>query len=356
MTQQLGVYRCQNVFTKTVWLVDTPGFDDSFRSDVEVLQEIAAFFTQLYDHQIRFSGVLYLHRITDPRMSGTAIKNLELFKLLCGVRAFPIIRLLTMRWNCLSDPSEYAEAAEREKELANNPRFFQPLLEKGSRLMRHESSDQHSGKTVIESLLGIERKIDLSIQVEMVTQQKSLNETTAGKFLVQDRRLQKQKYDIELQELEQSIAEALRDKDREALAEMEAEKRAFYARQEKLRREIEEMKVVYQQLEERDRQRLSIGAGGTATTQGAFSESESRPPMHVPEQRAASERSSMVGGSPRGGPPPEHNRGPQSTSDVATRRQRYYALERGTLRDTPSYTSRDNQLEKIKRWLYRFTS
>jgi hypothetical protein len=356
VTQQLGVYRCQNVFGKTVWLVDTPGFDDSFRSNVEVLQDIATFFAQLYDHKIRFSGVLYLHRITDPRMSGTAIKNLEVFKLLCGVRAFPIIRLLTMHWNKLSNSSEYAEAVEREKELASDPRFFQSLIEKGSRLMRHELLDQQSAKAVINSLLVVERKVDLSIQFEMVTQQKSLKETTAGRFLDQDRRLQRQKYDVELRELEQSMEEALREKDREALAEMTAEKREFYAKRERLRREREEMKVNYQQLRERDRQSLSIGAGGMATAQGAFSKCESRPPLDVLEQRAASERSSMVDGSLQRGQPPEHNLGPQSTSDVATKGQRYYALERGTLRDTPGYTSEHNQLEKIKKWLYRLTS
>lgn len=356
MTQQLGVYKCQNVFRKTIWLVDTPGFDDSFRSNVEVLQDIATFFAQLYDHKIRFSGVLYLHRITDPRMSGTAIKNLEVFKLLCGVRAFPIIRLLTMHWNTLSNPSDYAVAAERETELANNPKFFQPLLKKGSRLMRHELLGQESAKAVIDSLLEVEEKADLSIQVEMVAQKKTLKETTAGRFLEQDRRLQRQKYDAELRELQQSMEEALRKKDREALAEMSAEKREFYAKLERLRREREEMKVSYQQLSERDRQGLSTGAGGRATAQGAFSESESRPPLHVPEQRAASEGSFMVDSSLQGGQPPQHNLGPQGTSDVAKKGQRYYALERGTLRETPGYTSEDNQVEKIKKWLYRLTS
>lgn len=85
------MYRCSGIFTKTVWLIDTPGFDDTETSDADVFQEIATFLARCFETGIRLSGVIYLHRITDPRMSGSAMKNLELFKLLCGKDAFPIV-------------------------------------------------------------------------------------------------------------------------------------------------------------------------------------------------------------------------------------------------------------------------
>ncbi len=52
---------------KRVFLVDTPGFDDSTRSDVEVLRELAAWLTATYAKEIRLSGIIYLHRINQPR-------------------------------------------------------------------------------------------------------------------------------------------------------------------------------------------------------------------------------------------------------------------------------------------------
>ncbi|KAJ1334959.1 hypothetical protein MN608_01691 [Microdochium nivale] len=77
------VFNPPNHPPRRVYLIDTPGFDDmlpgSTRSDTEELKDIAFFLAQTYGRAIRLAGIIYLHRITDMRISGSALKNLAMF-------------------------------------------------------------------------------------------------------------------------------------------------------------------------------------------------------------------------------------------------------------------------------------
>src|SRR5258707_1287108 len=63
-----------------LFLVDTPGFDDTYRSDTEVLRELADWLSQAYEHQIPLTGIVYMHRINDVRVGGAGMKNLRMFR------------------------------------------------------------------------------------------------------------------------------------------------------------------------------------------------------------------------------------------------------------------------------------
>jgi hypothetical protein len=69
---------------KLVTLVDTPGFNDSSRNDATILTAIADELRRTYVERRKFSGIIYFHRISDPRMEGSTIKQLQLFRELCG--------------------------------------------------------------------------------------------------------------------------------------------------------------------------------------------------------------------------------------------------------------------------------
>ena len=58
-TQEVGVFLCKNR-GNNVFLVDTPGFDDTDRSDTEVLREIASWLTASYSNSIKLHGIIYL--------------------------------------------------------------------------------------------------------------------------------------------------------------------------------------------------------------------------------------------------------------------------------------------------------
>ncbi len=55
-----------------VLLIDTPGFDDSKRSDTEILTEISRLLATQYKLVVTLKGIIYLHRITDNRFQGSA--------------------------------------------------------------------------------------------------------------------------------------------------------------------------------------------------------------------------------------------------------------------------------------------
>ena len=84
-------------------LVDTPGFDDTQKTDTEILtmicrlanrnvsiQVIPSWKTLIhiiyyrYKRDIKLAGILYFHRISDNRVAGTPLKNIRMFQKLCG--------------------------------------------------------------------------------------------------------------------------------------------------------------------------------------------------------------------------------------------------------------------------------
>lgn len=355
-THHLDVYCCVGLLDRRVWLVDTPGFDDTFRSDVEVLQEIATFFAELYGKNIKFSSILYLHRITDPRMSGTAVKNLELLRSICGIRALSLITLVTTRWNTLKSELELHEAREREKQLAEEDSFFKPLIERGSRLVRQQNLDASSTRALIRSLVNPEKKIDLDIQFEMVVQCRRLDKTTAGKLLRRDQDEQMKQSERELKELKASIKEALEERDSEALRLLDADRKEFLAKQTKILREQEEMQVDFRQLRERDLREMRAQASTTAIARdplptntnsmaGRYDTQQFPPP---PRREHPELRHSQ----PHGVNTCEFRYSRVSNQNGSVRQAEYHILQRGTLRGLPQGSQRN----KVMSFLLNFVT
>ncbi|KAJ3555718.1 hypothetical protein NP233_g12142 [Leucocoprinus birnbaumii] len=154
--------------------VDTPGFDPTSHENLEVLNDIARWLAQKYQGGVKLSGVIYTHRITDNRVSNSALTTLDLFQKICGADAFPNIRLVTTHWDDVrGDTHEYEK---RETELCNV--FWSPLIERGSKTLRFHNNTT-SAWDIIDTLPLDQRT--LQIQQEMVDQNLSLEETTAGR-------------------------------------------------------------------------------------------------------------------------------------------------------------------------------
>lgn len=119
-TSVVTVYPCTINTATNLYLVDTPGFDDTNRSDTEVLRELATWLTDSYTAHIKLSGIIYLHRISDVRMQGSAKKNLFMFKKLCGNDALKNVILATTMWDRVSQ----SEGDARELELTSTMDFW----------------------------------------------------------------------------------------------------------------------------------------------------------------------------------------------------------------------------------------
>ncbi|XP_006459417.1 hypothetical protein AGABI2DRAFT_65890 [Agaricus bisporus var. bisporus H97] len=159
-------------------LVDTPGFDDTTRSDMETLQIISDWLQKTYSKQVKLSGLIYLHRITDNRMAGSPYRNLRMFGELCGDVAMTQVRLVTTMWGKVKP--EIGEA--REKEVRE--RFWKSFIEKGSRTERLRDTTGEEAWRIVEQLIDDSKERDaVLLQQELVDLEKQLNETAAGKTL-----------------------------------------------------------------------------------------------------------------------------------------------------------------------------
>ncbi|KAJ3571941.1 hypothetical protein NP233_g3417 [Leucocoprinus birnbaumii] len=178
-------------------LVDTPGFDDTNRSDFEVLGEIARWLRVLGKplanaarSRRRLSGILYLHRITDTRMTGSATRNLQIFQKLCGDSYYRRVILVTTMWSPDFGPEEQLECERLEAALQES--HWQPMIHLGSQVLRFLGTLE-SAQDIVNQIVGVECQEQqntleqiIEIQTEMLVEHKSVPSTQAGRHVKGD--------------------------------------------------------------------------------------------------------------------------------------------------------------------------
>ncbi|KAG6326187.1 hypothetical protein ID866_12902, partial [Astraeus odoratus] len=123
---------------RNIVLADTPGFDDTHLTDTSVLQMITDWLEEIYKQNAKLSGILYFHRIADPRAAGTPLRNLNMFRELCGKDDFQNVILVTTMWDELQTDIDLG--IQREKELLSN--FWQPMVVLGSTTRRFDGTEE----------------------------------------------------------------------------------------------------------------------------------------------------------------------------------------------------------------------
>ncbi|KAF7191565.1 hypothetical protein HII31_07067 [Pseudocercospora fuligena] len=194
-----------------IHLIDTPGFNDTHRQDVDILREIAGYMVATYNDNVRLSGMIYLFSINHRRIGGSALRNMKMFKDLVGQDGFPGIILATTMWDTLEDKSL---GEQREQELVSKQSFWGGMVERGSRVMRHTRT-RESAMTILEAIITRKHPFALKIQEEMVEENLVLHDTAAGKQVNQDLLELQQKYQKELDALKRDMIEADSDAQKE---------------------------------------------------------------------------------------------------------------------------------------------
>ncbi|CAI6093828.1 unnamed protein product [Clonostachys chloroleuca] len=210
-TSTVDVYAYDISPDQTVYLIDTPGFDDTNKSDTEVLSEIAAWLGESYKKRVLLNGIIYLHRITDIRMQGSAKKNLLMFRQLCGEDALKKVVLATTMWDKV--PTE--EGEQREKELIDTQEFWGWMLQKGSSCSRHMNSED-SAKRIVQTLVGHEAPAVTTLQIELIDEKLRLDQTSAGRALHTDLLRRRDTWAKERQDIKDQMKTAETPPDREA--------------------------------------------------------------------------------------------------------------------------------------------
>lgn len=71
----MDIFKSSTAGVPVFYLVDTPGFDDTLKSDIEILMDVAGWLNKAYKAKIPLTGIIYLHRINDVRVGGTGMKT-----------------------------------------------------------------------------------------------------------------------------------------------------------------------------------------------------------------------------------------------------------------------------------------
>ncbi|KAK7690432.1 hypothetical protein QCA50_005530 [Cerrena zonata] len=208
---------------RRIILIDTPGFDDTTISDTDILKMIGLHLQTAYEQGVTLSGILYLHRISDPRMGGISRRNFNMFRKLCGDDTLKNVLLVTTMWGIV----EPGIGDAREKELATNELLFKPVLDKGAAMVRHDNTLARA-----QDILRIIMKnhpAPLRIQRELVDEGKNIAETAAGEELGRELAALAKKHKEELQKVQEEMKEAIAQRDLETKKELDEYQRKLQA-------------------------------------------------------------------------------------------------------------------------------
>ena len=179
-TSEVGAYEI-TIDSTTLVLVDTPGFDDIEMSDYQILHAIAAWLENSCEKGQLLSGLVYLHRINNTRMSGSAIRALHLFQRICGEDNYKNVILATTFWNKIEHRKQ--EGIEREERLLANEGFWKSMKEKGAKPMRLG----HNYKDILPALMAMAEKPTMTLEIQQeLSNGLGLEQTMAGLFINSD--------------------------------------------------------------------------------------------------------------------------------------------------------------------------
>ncbi|KAI0860900.1 P-loop containing nucleoside triphosphate hydrolase protein [Xylaria cubensis] len=182
---------------RVVRFVDTPGFSDTNLSDGEVLQLIADYLAAAYKQDMKLSGIIYLHPISDTRMTHHATKNLQMFQKLTGEKNLGNVVLATSMW----DRVPFEEGLLREAELKD--KFWKLLITCGAKAMRHEGTPE-SAQAIARTLMA-KKPFFVQLQKEMGRDNKALRDTAAGQQVMMELIRIREEHKRELADMEEMM-------------------------------------------------------------------------------------------------------------------------------------------------------
>ena len=200
---------------RSVILINIPGLGDTSGGDKEVLEAIADFLANMsvhidlccfpifrielgrYREGSKFSGVIYLHRISDVRFTGISGRNFKMFRELCGDATLKSVVLVTNMWGDVSRDA----GKVREDELSSH--FFKQAIAKGARMTRHYNTEQ-SAHDIVRMVVG-NQPVALQIQRELVDERKDVIDTAAGQAVNRELDEQIGRHQAKLKEVQEEM-------------------------------------------------------------------------------------------------------------------------------------------------------
>lgn len=166
---------------QTVTLIDTPGFDDSDRSDADILTLLAGYMAHTYENGMLLTGVIFVHPISQQRMLGSEVHRNRLFKKILGENAYSHVVIATTMWDQVSE----REAESRMDQRRTRNDIWGDMVKLGAQVVRHDDNTA-SATAIIRSLAQFESPVELQLQRELVEVGGQIGLTSAGKQLDED--------------------------------------------------------------------------------------------------------------------------------------------------------------------------
>jgi len=182
-TTQCKTYRVK-LLGKTYQIIDTPGLDDSPRANLVVLKSIAAEVSKISKQTQTIGGVVYFHKITNLRLTGSDRTNIEVFEQICGRQFLHRAVFATTMWDTVSS-ADHRKFGQLHTSLE---KMYSHLVEKGTKFLKFEGNDI-SATAVLQSLAKSATNPAPRLQLENEViktglSASSVRKTSAGKVIV----------------------------------------------------------------------------------------------------------------------------------------------------------------------------
>ncbi|KAK0623757.1 hypothetical protein B0T14DRAFT_565081 [Immersiella caudata] len=211
-TADVAVYEARSPKNprQRVLLADTPGFNDTVRSDTDVLRNIVTPLYELQKNGHHVLGVIYLQNIMNSRLAGTALKMLKVLQQFCGKENYGRIVFGTTMWEDAGyTPQGKLAACRRQEQLERE--FWNDMFVGHGGVVEHVRDNRDSAGHVLNHffeefgrLKRPDRERPLLVFEEMING-KSLEQTGAYRSVYEEQRELRHRKERHLADLEEQL-------------------------------------------------------------------------------------------------------------------------------------------------------
>ncbi|KAK0649146.1 P-loop containing nucleoside triphosphate hydrolase protein [Cercophora newfieldiana] len=133
---------------QSIVLIDTPGFDDSVRTDLEILADIAKWLaSQGFVRKHPLDGLILLHPATHAVVRRNETQRTRLLEKLLGDDAYSRVIIATTMWENLS-AEEFMASVGGHMGRFGEQGVWANFRKKGATFMRHDNTEESAHKII----------------------------------------------------------------------------------------------------------------------------------------------------------------------------------------------------------------
>jgi hypothetical protein len=138
--------------------------------------------------------------------------------------------MATTMWTSLEGTDAGQEVGRKREEELRMPQFWGSMVDRGSEIVKHDGTKE-CAFSIISRLVDKGTQVVLDIQVQLVEENKTLDETSAGQFIQQELLDARKRFEKDLAEYQESMEAAAHEKDDALLKALKEEKEAAEAKE-----------------------------------------------------------------------------------------------------------------------------